>query len=265
NIKEPTGINQVKVTLFTHNAEAFDTLLAVDKFGHFRFDNLLFENEARVFFSDARGRNTEPDIEIETNLDSAFHPLSPLTKFFTVGTTSVSGTLPEITDSLWMKTASLLPAVVVYAASELTEEKLNKKYVHGFFNDLNARTFIPDNDPFAASSMDVIQYLNIRVPGMHLVNGFGGEPIFYWRNEAMQFYVDEMKTPGSMLYTFPMRQIALVKVYPPPFFGNMFGGGGGIAIYLKDGTQPGPGNRHNFTIHGYTPLVSSLSAEPGSF
>jgi hypothetical protein len=59
-----------------------------------------------------------------------------------------------------------------------------------------------------------------------------------------------------------MNDIAIVKAFPPPFFGAPGGGnGGGIAVYTKRGGENRflPGNRTVFKIKGYTPLAARLN------
>ncbi|MDO9373308.1 MAG: hypothetical protein Q7T76_02765 [Ferruginibacter sp.] len=53
-----------------------------------------------------------------------------------------------------------------------------------------------------------------------------------------------------------MTDIAIVKAYPPPFFGAP-GGNGGIAIYTRRGGEGNylPANRRVFKVSGYTPAA----------
>jgi hypothetical protein len=57
-----------------------------------------------------------------------------------------------------------------------------------------------------------------------------------------------------------MTDIAIVKAYPPPFFGAP-GGGGGIAIYTRRGGEANylPANRQVFKVRGYTPSATVLN------
>jgi hypothetical protein len=57
----------------------------------------------------------------------------------------------------------------------------------------------------------------------------------------------------------PPSEIELLKLYPPPFLGAMFGGGGGaIAIYTKRASTPAGKVNNKFIVHGYTPALYTL-------
>ena len=51
-------------------------------------------------------------------------------------------------------------------------------------------------------------------------------------------FLDQLPSQSTMLQTLAMQDIAMVKVFRPPFFGSMGGGAGGaIAIYTKKGSS----------------------------
>ena len=60
----------------------------------------------------------------------------------------------------------------------------------------------------------------------------------------------------------PVADVAIIKLFPPPFFGNPGGGGGGIAVYTKRGGLTDDGFKNAFKVTGYTPLVSEFPESP---
>ena len=63
----------------------------------------------------------------------------------------------------------------------------------------------------------------------------------------------------------PLTDIAIIKVYPPPFFGNTGGAGGAIAIYTKRGGFTNDNYKNAFKVKGYTPLISIFSVSPDRY
>jgi hypothetical protein len=69
---------------------------------------------------------------------------------------------------------------------------------------------------------------------------------------------------ANALQSIPMSDVALVKVFRPPFFGGFGGGSGGaIAVYTKKG---GAGNQavkglDAATIHGYSEMKEFYSPD----
>jgi hypothetical protein len=57
-----------------------------------------------------------------------------------------------------------------------------------------------------------------------------------WRGGAPDVYLDQQRVGPDMVMSLNIRDIAMVKVFRPPFFGSFGGGGSGaIAIYTKKG------------------------------
>ncbi len=128
-----------------------------------------------------------------------------------------------------------LKDVVVTANAKTEIQKLDERYASGLFKG-DAYQFDLINDPFAASSMNIFQYLQSRVPGLQISNAQSTQPSLVWRGSAPSLFLDEMPTQPEFLSSVNVADIAYVKVFRPPFFGAMGGGaGGGIAVYTKRG------------------------------
>lgn len=128
-----------------------------------------------------------------------------------------------------------LKDVVVTANAKTEIQKLDERYASGLFKG-DAYQFDLINDPFAASSMNIFQYLQSRVPGLQISNAQSTQPSLVWRGSAPSLFLDEMPTQPEFLSSVSVSDIAYIKVFRPPFFGAMGGGaGGGIAVYTKRG------------------------------
>lgn len=151
----------------------------------------------------------------------------------------------------------LLENVTVKSKPVSAAEKLEKEYVTGLFNSGNARVFAVEDDPFAQSSQTVLEYLRGKVAGLQIsVDGMTGGSITR-RGSVTDVFLNEMNTEIDVLQSTPMSDVALIKVFDPPFFGSFGGGAGGaVAVYTKKGRS----NNNNAkgleatTLQGYSAI-----------
>ena len=164
-------------------------------------------------------------------------------------------------DQYWAAThmETNLEDVTVKTRARSPLEKLDDEYTSGLFAGGNARSFDVMNDIAAQSSFNVFSYLQGRVAGLQISNANGGTPSMSWRGSTPSLFLDEMPvTDAEQLSNINMNDIALVKVFQPPFMGG-FGGspGGAIAVYTRKGTdvqrEKGEGMPHK-TIAGYSAI-----------
>lgn len=151
----------------------------------------------------------------------------------------------------------VLATVTVKARSTSPTAEMDKKYTSGLFSGGDAHEFDLVNDPFAASSMDIFQYLQGKVAGLQ-INSTSNPPSLSWRGGTPQVYIDEIPTTTDMVSSVPVSDVAYIKVFPPPFMGGFGGGSGGaIAIYTRKGgdrkEEPGKGLSNN-SVSGYTAI-----------
>ncbi|HEY5390542.1 MAG TPA: hypothetical protein VIJ57_00405, partial [Hanamia sp.] len=151
----------------------------------------------------------------------------------------------------------VLATVTVKARPTSPTAEMDKKYTSGLFSGGDAHEFDLVNDPFAASSMDIFQYLQGKVAGLQ-INSTSNPPSLSWRGGTPQVYVDEIPTTTDMVSSVPVSDVAYIKVFPPPFMGGFGGGSGGaIAIYTRKGgdrkEEPGKGLSNN-SVSGYTAI-----------
>ncbi len=264
-INTPARTGIISAMLLTTKGEWDTQEVPVDPDGTFTVGNWLFENNAIMAFS-ATNKNNQPlDIRINTRLDSAYEPLAVAIREFSFGTPSMAvkidslgnHTKPDV--STFFNRGESLPAVVVTARSKSLAEQYNDEYATGLFKSMNEKIFSVLDDPNAISFQSVLAYLQGRVAGLQINQNFGGGRAI-WRGSPVSFFIDEFRTDVQQVNTLNMADIAIIKVFPPPFFGASGGSGGAIAIYTRRGgeSQLLPANRSVFKIRGYTPLTTVL-------
>ncbi len=128
-----------------------------------------------------------------------------------------------------------LQEVIVKARVKSKEQVLDERYSSGLFAGGDAQTFDFVNDPAAAGALDILSYLQGRVPGL-MISGQGTGMSLSWRGSTPDLYLDQFPLGVQQIQSLNVRDIAMVKVFRPPFFGSSGGGAGGaIAIYTKKG------------------------------
>jgi hypothetical protein len=163
-----------------------------------------------------------------------------------------------------------LQEVQIKSKQKSLKQKLDEEYTSGFFSGGDGYSFNTEEDPFARSSPGVLEYLQGKVAGLQITTNGNGSAT--WRGSATSFFLNEMPTDLSMLKSVNMNDVALIKVFQPPFFGATGGGSGGaIAVYTKKGSSLNSDFKAlPFTnIYGYSairefysPNYSNNSADP---
>jgi hypothetical protein len=137
----------------------------------------------------------------------------------------------------WKKRSAYktLQEVIVKARVKTKEQAIDERYSSGLFAGGDAQTFDFMNDPAAAGALDILSYLQGRVPGL-MISGQGTGMSLSWRGSTPDLYLDQFPLGVEQIQSLNVRDIAMVKVFRPPFFGSSGGGAGGaIAIYTKKG------------------------------
>jgi hypothetical protein len=147
---------------------------------------------------------------------------------------------------------------------------LDDKYASGLFKGGDAAaSFDLMNDPFAASSMNVFQYLQGKVAGLQITTNGSSDASLSWRCGKPNIYLDDVPSDINMAGNIPMADVAYIKVFRP---GTMLtgsgGGGGSIAIYTKKGgdrpADPGK-SLPSKLIEGYTYMKEFYSPNYNTF
>ncbi len=162
------------------------------------------------------------------------------------------------------KKEQVLQEVIVKGKVKTNIEKLDEKYASGIFSGGDSHNFDVVNDPFAASSFNVYQYLQGKVAGLQIVTG-SGEPQITWRGSTPVFYLDEIPADAGLISTINMSDVAYIKVFSPGSSGVIANSGGGaISVYTKKGSdvtkQKGKGLDY-VQLAGYTPVKQFYSPD----
>jgi hypothetical protein len=166
----------------------------------------------------------------------------------------------NISESTFADRGSVLPAVVVTSTTKSPAQQFNEEHVRGLFRSGDERLLSVMDDPSAPGFPSIFSYLQGRIAGLQVAQGGLNGGGARWRGGRVTFFLDEVMVSAQQLATIPMTDIAIVKAYPPPFFGAP-GGGGGVAIYTRRGGEAKyvPANRQVFKVRGYTPSGTVLN------
>lgn len=131
----------------------------------------------------------------------------------------------------------ILDEVVIQKKKSRVEE-LEERYVNSYFAGGYALQFDLTDGPLPNPHQDALTYLRSRVPGLSIAYNLG-EPVGAFRREGrVSLYLNEVSVDAAMLKTFPLSDIAYIKVFNPPFVASGNGEkGGAISIYLRKGAD----------------------------
>ncbi len=257
--KDLTGIIKTK------NKTSDFISIPVNSNGQFRLTGMYFFDTAKLFYQ----INGDKDKTLtssasfifknemanaalaNTNLLSSF--------FFNVKTDSATLQknlkLASLQHSLFdINKSKTLDAVIVRAKVKSLAQKLDEQYTSGFFAGGDGYTFAVENDPLAQGGGSVLDYLKGKVAGLQInPDGSGAS----WRGSTPSLFLNETTTDFNLLQNMTMNDVALIKVFRPPFFGATGGGAGGaIAIYTKKGGGDNSAIKGlEFTnLYGYTSI-----------
>ncbi|MDE3251692.1 MAG: hypothetical protein KGO92_02725 [Bacteroidota bacterium] len=240
--------------------------IPVEKDGSFKQPGLYFYDTAKVYYS-FNGNDKLTDIT-QVQFDNGL--LKQTLKTIQYGNTDHASPLSDslakakmdylLNEQELLKknmASATLQEVVVKARSKSKEEILDERYASGLFSGGDAQTFDLTDNPASYGSLDIISYLQGRVAGL-IITGSGGNMTMSWRGATPDLFVNESPSDMNMVQSISVSDIAMVKVFRPPFFGSIGGGSGGaIAIYTKKGNDATKGNPNskgleNTVLGGYS-------------
>ncbi len=247
------GINFI---LLTKDKDAFLDFLAPDKQGYFTTKKMLFEDTARVVFSEIGRKNQYLYIDLENYLDSSFTPIAMLTEFITIGTPlnimDSSKILNYKFDFSNQKNYTLTQALV----NSTTKKKVtlfDEAYSSGLFKFGSSQIFDGLESNQIGNSIDIFTFLQGRIAGLIVNKDNAGSYKLKWREGPVDVYLDEFKVDNDFASYINTNDIAMIKVFSP------IGGGpslnGSIAIYTKRGAfySENSSRKYNFQVRGYNP------------
>ena len=256
--KKDTVINYM---MRTSTKQMMVDRVKVDAKGFFTMKPMLFQDTASFYFSPVqKPKKNYLAILLKTPVDSAFEPAAIQTAFFSVGKPgeyinkkidyNLSLDDPEF--------GSDLPNVTVYTKAKTKVQEYAESYTSGLFKNDNAYVFDGLGNDELAQSQSLAWYLQQKVPGLNVAIDSANNEVFKWREEICSIFIDEFEVmPGEQMMVFP-RDIAMIKVFRPPFqYSSTTGFGGAIAIYTKKGKYiDNNGAKFSFILRGYTAFDS---------
>lgn len=256
--KKDTVINYM---MRTSTKQMMVDRVKVDAKGFFTMKPMLFQDTASFYFSPVqKPKKNYLAILLKTPVDSAFEPAAIQTAFFSVGKPgeyinkkidyNLSLDDPEF--------GSDLPNVTVYTKAKTKVQEYAESYTSGLFKNDNAYVFDGLGNDELAQSQSLTWYLQQKVPGLNVAIDSANNEVFKWREEICSIFIDEFEVmPGEQTMVFP-RDIAMIKVFRPPFqYSSTTGFGGAIAIYTKKGKfVDNNGAKFSFILKGYTAFDS---------
>ncbi|OYY10283.1 MAG: hypothetical protein B7Y11_02415 [Sphingobacteriia bacterium 24-36-13] len=256
--KKDTVINYM---MRTSTKQMMVDRVKVDAKGFFTMKPMLFQDTASFYFSPVqKPKKNYLAILLKTPVDSAFEPAAIQTAFFSVGKPgefinkkidyNLSLDDPEF--------GSDLPNVTVYTKAKTKVQEYAESYTSGLFKNDNAYVFDGLGNDELAQSQSLAWYLQQKVPGLNVAIDSANNEVFKWREEICSIFIDEFEVmPGEQTMVFP-RDIAMIKVFRPPFqYSSTTGFGGAIAIYTKKGKfVDNNGAKFSFILKGYTAFDS---------
>lgn len=233
--------------------------------GDFSVDGLNFFDTAKLYYQFTNDKDKDITTAASFLFNNSFikaPQLNPgqINSFYMPNKTDSNALLKSITTAALRRNAQselgkvqVLQEVKVITQKKSPEQKLDEEYTSGFFSGNNDYSFAVENDALAQSSLGVLQYLQSKVAGLQITTNGGATAT--WRGSSTSFFLNESPSDASMLQSINMRDVALIKVFRPPFMGGAGGGAGGaIAVYLKKGTSVNSSFTAlpSYTIYGYS-------------
>jgi len=263
--------------LETKNGGRYFLNIPVKRDGTFAITDVLFFDTARIYYQFNNDKDkvltTRGVFEFRNNLYNQPLRVSPVNERFILPAKADESVVARNTnvstrrltqEEEMRRRAKTLATVEVKAQQKTKQQKMNDQYTSGLFSG-DGTVFITEDDPFAASSQSVFTYLQGRVAGLRIGPSSGGvAPELMWRGGPPSLFLDEMQMDANALVSIPMSDVAMIKVFNPPFFGG-FGGStnGAIAVYTKKGSNAMAGVKGLDAVNvvGYSPVKEFYSPD----
>jgi hypothetical protein len=249
--------------------------IPVDQNGNFAISGLIFFDTAKMYYQFNNDKEkvltSRASFDIKSNLlkaaaalrldtNAAYHTSLPPQDVWAYNL-DLSEKNMAVMDA--RRKVQTLESVTVTARQKTKKQLMDEEYTSGLFAGNDAYTFIMDDDITAQGSMSVLNYLQGKVAGLQ-ISGMGAQMSMSWRGAQPTLFLNEMQSDVSMIQNLNMADIAMIKVFRPPFFGAQGGGaGGGIAVYTKKGASAyGDVKGLDFvSIAGYSPAREFYSPD----
>jgi hypothetical protein len=238
--------------------------ISINATNSFVYTNPYFMNTAILQFKYPGEKKGNPIITIEAILDSSFTPTT--TKFISLKIGDVraensNNTMPKSyndVNAFISKNIKKEEMVTVVATNKQKAKNFEEEHINLAFKDYGERTLNLFEDNPAAYGQSLFSYLQTSVPNLIFTTNdsiLGGE--FTLRGNPVTFYFDEIRVPSEFVNDINLADVAIIKIFYPPFFFNADANTGAIAIFTKkDITSKKSTNA--FKVFGYNAPVEVL-------
>jgi hypothetical protein len=214
-----------------------------DKDGNFKVDSLILFGKNKLMFMDTRGKKNS-SINITLDTDTLFAGvILPAKNYFprNYAYPKISPKLKLEYDDVESTKKLMLKEVIVIGKTKTALEKVEEKYTSGLFAANAIKTIDLVNSDDASTYPNILDYLELRVPGLKVIAQGFDYKLLYRQNgsisssgsSSMTVFLDEVETDASIVASIPGSQIALVKVFSTFVGGFGNSQGGAISIYTK--------------------------------
>jgi hypothetical protein len=231
----------------------------------FIYTNPYFCNDAILHFKNTKNKGRKPNIRINAILDSSFTPTTTKYIALKMGKTTnleVDSKVPknfnEI-DTYFGKKIKKEEMVTVKASNKSLAKSFEKEYVSDIFKDHGEKTLNLFEDDPGLYGQTLFSYLQSNVPNLTAAKedtSFVTE--FKIRGNTMLFYLDQVAIPMEFVANIDLNDIAIIKIFNPPFFLNTDANTGAIAMFSKKNKNTGNGT-NSFLVKGYSAPIENLN------
>ncbi len=266
NVKEVSKLNAI---ISNQQSLIVTSDIAIEKAGQFYYTNPYFVNQALLKFLNKNKKGDKPVLKITSILDSTFTPTANAGVNINIGEPreeTLEFDLPESyteASEIKRKDIKVEKMVIVTAKKPSLAKQYEEKYISELFKSGDATLLDVMTDDPGKYGTSAINYLLNNVTSLQLVKDRDEDEFLVMRNYAMQLYMDEVLLPLTYINNIDLNEIAVIKVFRPPFFGNVSGGGGAIAFFSKKDSFSK--TKTSFIVTGYSYFISTLSATPKNF
>jgi hypothetical protein len=260
--------DKLNATLYNKESLVVTNDIPINYDNSFTYTNPYFINKAILFFKNSYDKGRKPSIKIETVLDSTFTPTA--SKYITIKVGDVSqikapAYVPKsyaaVDSFLGKRKIIQMEAVVVKATNKSKAASFEKEYISDRFKDMGERTLNLFEDDPGLYGQSLFYYLQSSIPSLNVPrdDGTGINMTVTMRGNPMVFYLDQVELPNDMVNNIDLNDIAIIKVFNPPFMSNVDANAGAIALFSKKDTNRTNG-KNGFIVRGYSKPVEVLGA-----
>ncbi|PWT95494.1 MAG: hypothetical protein C5B52_17725 [Bacteroidetes bacterium] len=236
-----------EILIFKNGAQSFMNT-PLEKDGGFKIPGLIFYDTAKLYYQINNDKNkvltSKMSVRFDNNIRRNYLNY-PLDSFevarFIKPDSLVMARNKAVADrqiaqnEFDQKNSKTLSTIKITAKKKTKLEEMDELYTTAMFRSMDEITFLTEDDPFAINGTDVLTYLKGKVAGLQ-ITGTGAQATMSWRGGTPDLFMNEMQVQVDAIQTINMSDVAMIKVFRPPFFGATGGGGSGaIAVYTKKG------------------------------